>query len=279
MGYDLHVHSKISDGTQSVKDLVQEIAETGLDGFALTDHDTTAGWSEADQTAQKLGLDFVAGMEISCAGHGVSIHLLSYLHDPTYQPLLQEIARARKSRIHRAQRMVTLLSEDYPIDWDDVMEQTGEGATVGRPHIADALVAAGAVENRSEAFASILTPQSRYYVSHYAVNPVEAVRLVRAAGGVPVMAHPRARSRGRIASAELIEEMIDAGLAGLEVHHRDNSLEDQKWLHSIAFEHDLLVTGSSDYHGAGKPNRLGENTTDRHTVQRIRKLSTFSPSR
>lgn len=279
MGYDLHVHSKISDGTQSVKDLVQEIAETGLDGFALTDHDTTAGWSEADQTAQKLGLDFVAGMEISCAGHGVSIHLLSYLHDPTYQPLLQEIARARESRIHRAQRMVTLLSEDYPIDWDDVMEQTGEGATVGRPHIADALVAAGAVENRSEAFASILTPQSRYYVSHYAVNPVEAVRLVRAAGGVPVMAHPRARSRGRIASAKLIEEMIDAGLAGLEVHHRDNSLEDQKWLHSIAFEHDLLVTGSSDYHGAGKPNRLGENTTDRHTVQRIRKLSTFSPSR
>lgn len=279
MGYDLHVHSKISDGTQSVKDLVQEIAETGLDGFALTDHDTTAGWSEADQTAQKLGIDFVAGMEISCAGHGVSIHLLSYLHDPTYQPLLQEIARARESRIHRAQRMVTLLSEDYPIDWDDVMEQTGEGATVGRPHIADALVAAGAVENRSEAFASILTPQSRYYVSHYAVNPVEAVRLVRAAGGVPVMAHPRARSRGRIASAELIEEMIDAGLAGLEVHHRDNSLEDQKWLHSIAFEHDLLVTGSSDYHGAGKPNRLGENTTDRHTVQRIRKLSTFSPSR
>lgn len=275
MGYDLHVHSKISDGTQSVKDLVQEIAETGLDGFALTDHDTTAGWSEADQTAQKLGLDFVAGMEISCAGHGVSIHLLSYLHDPTYQPLLQEIARARESRIHRAQRMVTLLSEDYPIDWDDVMEQTGEGATVGRPHIADALVAAGAVENRSEAFASILTPQSRYYVSHYAVNPVEAVRLVRAAGGVPVMAHPRARSRGRIASAELIEEMIDAGLAGLEVHHRDNSLEDQKWLHSIAFEHDLLVTGSSDYHGAGKPNRLGENTTDLHTVQRIRKLSTF----
>ena len=201
------------------------------------------------------------------------------MHDPTYQPLLQEIARARESRIHRAQRMVTLLSEDYPIDWDDVMEQTGEGATVGRPHIADALVAAGAVENRSEAFASILTPQSRYYVSHYAVNPVEAVRLVRAAGGVPVMAHPRDRSRGRIASAELIEEMIDAGLAGLEVHHRDNSLEDQKWLHSIAFEHDLLVTGSSDYHGAGKPNRLGENTTDRHTVQRIRKLSTFSPGR
>lgn len=279
MGYDLHVHSKISDGTQSVKDLVQEIAETGLDGFALTDHDTTAGWPEADQTAQKLGLDFVAGMEISCAGHGVSIHLLSYLHDPTYQPLLQEIARARESRIHRAQRMVTLLSEDYPIDWDDVMEQTGEGATVGRPHIADALVAAGAVENRSEAFASILTPQSRYYVSHYAVNPVEAVRLVRAAGGVPVMAHPRARSRGRIASAELIEEMIDAGLAGLEVHHRDNSPEDQRWLLSVAFEHDLLVTGSSDYHGAGKPNRLGENTTDRHTVQRIRKLSTFSPNR
>ncbi|WP_346844477.1 PHP domain-containing protein [uncultured Rothia sp.] len=275
MGYDLHIHSKLSDGTQNVQELVQEIAETGLSGFALTDHDTTAGWVQAALLAEESGLDFLPGMEISCAGEGVSIHLLSYLHDPTYEPLLQEIARARESRMHRAQRMVELLSEDYPIDWRAVMEQTGDGATVGRPHLADALVATGIVATRSEAFATILTPQSRYYVSHYAVKPVDAVLLVRAAGGVPVMAHPRARTRGRVASEEMMESMIDAGLAGLEVYHRDNSAQDQKWLAELADSHGLLKTGSSDYHGAGKPNRLGENTTDAETVQALRELSTY----
>ncbi len=273
MTYDLHTHSRISDGTQTVDELVTEIAQTGLQGFALTDHDTVAGWPRAAELSAEFGLDFVPGMEISCSAAGLSVHLLCYLHDPTFAPLNDEINRARDSRMTRAQRMVELLAEDYPICWDDVLAQTGEGATVGRPHLADALVAAGVVADRSEAFASILTPRSRYYVPHYAVDPVDAVRLVRAAGGVPVMAHPRARSRGRIASPELIEEMIAAGLAGLEVFHRDNAPEDQRWLASLARSHDLLITGSSDYHGAGKPNRLGENTTSAETVARIRELA------
>lgn len=270
--YDLHTHSRISDGTQPVAELVADVAAAGLTGFALTDHDTTAGWAEAQETAGRLGLDFLPGMEISCSAQGVSIHLLSYLHDPANEALLAEINRARDSRVGRAQRMVERLAEDYPITWETVQEQVHEGATVGRPHIADALVALGAVANRSEAFETILTTRSKYYVPHYAVNPVKAVELVRAAGGVPVMAHPKASARGKLASNETIYTMIEAGLAGFEVYHRDNPEEGRAWLLDTAAKHDLLVTGSSDYHGAGKPNRLGENTTPRETVERIREF-------
>ncbi|WP_421084803.1 PHP domain-containing protein [Rothia nasimurium] len=271
--YDLHTHSQISDGTQPVRELVADVAATGLTGFALTDHDTTAGWAEAELEAGRLGLDFLPGMEISCSAQGVSIHLLSYLHDPANEALLAEINRARDSRVGRAQRMVERLAEDYPITWETVQNQVHEGATVGRPHIADALVTLGAVANRSEAFETILTTRSKYYVPHYAVDPVRAVELVRAAGGVPVMAHPKASARGKLASDETIYAMIEVGLAGFEVYHRDNPEEDRTWLLETAAKHDLLVTGSSDYHGTGKPNRLGENTTPRETVERIRDLA------
>ncbi|MDO4898448.1 MAG: PHP domain-containing protein [Rothia sp. (in: high G+C Gram-positive bacteria)] len=271
--YDLHTHSQISDGTQSVQELVAEIASSGLTGFALTDHDTTAGWDEASSLAAQHSLDFLPGMEISCASGGLSVHVLSYLHNPKNAALLTEVERARQSRVGRAQRMVELLALDFPITWQDVQAQVHPGATVGRPHIADALVASKVVANRSEAFESILTPTSPYYVNHYAIDPVEAVRLVKAAGGVPIMAHPMARSRGKVASEELIYSMLEAGLAGLEIYHRDNPEEDRRWLLEVAAEHDLLVTGSSDYHGAGKPNRLGENTTSAQTVQAIRELA------
>lgn len=273
MLYDLHTHSALSDGTQSVDDLVAEIATTKLAGFALTDHDTSVGWAHAAELAEGYGLDFVPGMEVSCSVAGLSVHLLSYYHNPKDHNLFAEIAKARSARLTRAQKMVELISEDYPITWEHVQEHVGVGATVGRPHIADALVAAGSVENRSAAFASILAPSAPYYVPHYAVHPVQAVKLVREAGGVPVMAHPRARARGRVSSVELIEEMIDAGLCGLEVYHRDNAEEDRAVLLDIAGQHDLLVTGSSDYHGAGKPNRLGENTTPVEIVQGIRELA------
>ncbi|QRZ62212.1 PHP domain-containing protein [Rothia sp. ZJ932] len=270
MAYDLHTHSALSDGTQTVDELVGEIAGTGLTGFALTDHDTCVGWTRAAELADVYGLDFVPGMEVSCATSGLSVHLLSYYHDPENTDLFAEINLARDSRITRAQKMVDLIAVDYPVTWDLVQEHVGEEATVGRPHIADALVTAGCVSTRSEAFATILTPASPYYVSHYAVDPVKAVKLVRAAGGVPVMAHPFARSRGRVASVELLEQMIDAGLCGLEINHRDNAEDDRAVLRVLAQKHDLIVTGASDYHGAGKPNRLGENTTTGQMVERIR---------
>lgn len=271
--YDLHTHSCMSDGTQPVAELVAEVAKQGLTGFALTDHDTTDGWAIAAAEAKRWGLDFLPGMEISCSVQGVSVHLLCYLHDPHNTDLCAEMERSRSARQGRAQRMVELLGEDYPLTWDIVQEHVHEGATVGRPHIADALVAIGAVSTRTEAFQRVLTPSSPYYVPHYAVDPVEAVHLVRQAGGVPVIAHPRAPSRGRLARDETIFAMIDAGLAGVEVYHRDNPVEGRRWLLDLASRHNLLVTGSSDYHGTGKPNRLGENTTAASTVAALRALA------
>lgn len=272
---DLHAHSNVSDGTESPSQLMAAAAAAGLDVVALTDHDQTSGWAEAATAALETGVGLVPGMEISCkTARGVSVHLLSYLHDPTQQALLAEIDKARDARVHRARKMVELISEDYPITWDLVGEQSAPGATLGRPHIADALVAAGVVSSRSEAFATVLTSQSRYYVGHYAVDPVSAVELVRAAGGVPVFAHPMAELRGRVVEPEVFDDMIEAGLLGLEIDHRDNSASGRRFLQSLASRHDLIVTGSSDYHGTGKPNRLGENSTSVEMLRRILEAGT-----
>ncbi len=262
MRIDLHTHSNVSDGTQPPAELVAAAAAARLDVMALTDHDSTAGWSEALDAAKRHGVGLVPGMEVSCAtDRGISVHLLSYLHDPEHPGLLEEITKAKVARLTRAERMVERLAEDYPLNWDDVSAHVAPGATVGRPHIADALVAAGIVADRNEAFANILTSHSRYFVSHYAPDPVLAVELVRAAGGVPVFAHPVAAARGRVVGPEIFHDMIDAGLLGLEVDHRDNPAEGRAWLRELARANGLIVTGSSDFHGTGKPNHLGENLT------------------
>jgi len=267
---DLHAHSNVSDGTQPPAALVAAASAARLDILALTDHDSTAGWAQALSAARELGVGLVPGMEISCkTPEGISVHLLSYLHDPAHPGLLEEITKSKDARLTRAERMVERLAEDYPLNWDDVSAHVAPGATVGRPHIADALVAAGIAADRNEAFASILTSHSRYFVSHYAPDPVLAVQLVRAAGGVPVFAHPVASSRGRVVAPHIFHDMIDAGLLGLEVDHRDNPPEGREWLRALAREEGLMVTGSSDYHGAGKPNLLGENTTAQDVLERI----------
>lgn len=275
MRIDLHAHSNVSDGTESPADVMASAARAGLDVVALTDHDSTAGWAAAAAAAVTNGLALVPGMEVSCrTEEGISVHLLSYLHDPAHPGLLEEITKAKDSRLTRAERMVTILAEDYPLTWDDVIHHVAPGATLGRPHIADALVAAGVVEDRSEAFASILTSRSRYFIPHYAPDPATAVALVRAAGGVPVFAHPVATARGRIVGERTYRDMIDAGLAGLEINHRDNPEEGRAFLRRLAAKHGLLVTGSSDYHGTGKPNLLGENLTAPDMLARIEELGT-----
>jgi predicted metal-dependent phosphoesterase TrpH len=218
-------------------------------------------------------------MEISCTtSQGISVHLLCYLHDPLHAGLLAEITKAKEARLTRAERMVERLGEDYPLNWGDVSAHVAPGATVGRPHIADAMVAAGIVADRNEAFANILTSHSRYFVSHYAPDPVLAVELVRAAGGVPVFAHPRASARGRVVAPDIFHDMIDAGLLGLEVEHRDNPPQGREWLRELALKTGLFVTGSSDYHGAGKPNLLGENLTDPEVLARILAAGTGTPA-
>ena len=277
MRIDLHTHSTASDGTQSPAAVVSSAAEAGLDVLALTDHDTTRGWAEAAAAAQHHGIALVRGIEISCQHEGITIHLLGYLQDPASPGLLEEQSRSRQSRETRAQRIVELLSRDLPLHWDDVLEQIGPGATIGRPHIADALVAKGIVASRDAAFADYLYDGSPYSARHYASDPVEAVRLVREAGGVAVMAHPFASQRGRVVDDSIIEAMAAAGMAGLEVHHRDHDGDEVRHGLDLAASLDLFVTGSSDYHGAGKCNLLGENTTDPAVLQRIEDLATGVP--
>jgi predicted metal-dependent phosphoesterase TrpH len=271
---DLHAHSTASDGTQPPAEVVASAAAAGLDVVALTDHDTTAGWGEAADAAKNHRIALVRGIEISCQHGGISIHLLCYLHNPAATGLLAELDRSREGRETRAQRMVELLSHDFPLDWDDVLKHVEPGATIGRPHIADAMVDKGIVISREQAFAEYLNDESAYYVSHYAPDPVLAVQLVGEAGGVAVMAHPFASIRGRVVAESVIEAMAAAGMAGLEVHHRDHSGAQVRHGLELAASLGLFVTGSSDYHGAGKPNLLGENTTDPEVLARIEGLAT-----
>ena len=275
MRIDLHTHSTESDGTQAPADVVASAREAGLDVLALTDHDTTRGWAAARGAAQAAGLGFVPGIEISCQRGGRSIHLLGYLVDPGNQALVTELEQARRSRLTRMDRMVERMAADgIPISIEEVRAQLAPGATLGRPHLADALVAAGVVPDRAAAFRDWLHNDSRYYVSHYAVDPVRAIALVAAAGGVSVIAHPFTGSRGRVLDPAVVLEMVDAGLDGLEVDHRDHDDAARDLARSIVREHDLIATGSSDYHGSGKLNRLGENATSPEQFERILAAST-----
>ncbi|MBK7722742.1 MAG: PHP domain-containing protein [Austwickia sp.] len=258
---DLHTHSRASDGTQTPAELVAEAAGRGLSVLGLTDHDTTAGWAEAEVAAQRARIILVRGIEVSCLHDGISLHVLSYLHDPDDPPLLAELERARASRQQRARLIVDRLAEDFPLAYDDVLAQVHGDATVGRPHIADAMVAAGIVSDRDAAFREYLYTGSPYYVTHYAPDPVTAVRLIRAAGGVPVMAHPFAAARGRIVSDDVIASMAQAGLAGLEARHPDHTPDQVAHAAGLARELGLLASGASDYHGAGKTVRLAQEVT------------------
>ena len=275
---DLHTHSTASDGTLAPAEVVAAAVAAGLDVLALTDHDSTLGWAQAAAAARSLGVALVPGTEISCRSNGISVHLLSYLHDPLHPGLAEQFAMTRDDRVWRARRMVDLINIDYPLTWDDVQAQVPDGATVGRPHIADALVARGHLATRDDAFASILLTGSPYYVGHYAPEVTEAITLVRDAGGVPVVAHARAGRRGRLGADRPVEPMVtdddlaafaEAGLAGLEVDHRDHSETDRAQLRSLAADLGLLATGSSDFHGTGKSNRLGENRTAAEVLEAI----------
>jgi 3',5'-nucleoside bisphosphate phosphatase len=266
---DLHAHTTVSDGTESPARLMAQAGAAGLWGIALTDHDSTSGWAEAATAVSETGVVLIPGMELSTREGFMSVHMLGYLIDPLEPALLAETARIRESRLTRAEEIVRRIGRDYELSWDDVMAQTTEGTTIGRPHIADALVARGHVTTRSAAFEAILDPRWGYAQPHYAPDPLTGVRLIREAGGVPVLAHPGTRGADRIVAPERLAKLVEAGLFGLEIDHPENRDDAKPRLHELARRFGLAVTGSSDYHGSGKPNRLGECRTAPAVVEEI----------
>ena len=269
--FDLHTHSVHSDGTTRPAAIAREAAELGLTGFALTDHDTIDGWEEARDEAASAGIEFLPGIEITTKFGGRSRHLLGYGIAPQAGELVEALAAVRESRTSRAREMVRRLAPDFGITWEEVLGEE-DARTVGRPHIADALVAAGHFADRTAAFAEVLHPRSPYYLGTMAIDTVEAIRLVRAAGGVAVLAHPAA-DRQRMPQPESdIARFARAGLWGIELDHPENRADWLPALRVAAVDLGLTATGASDYHGAGKPNRLGERTTPEDTVAVLRSL-------
>jgi predicted metal-dependent phosphoesterase TrpH len=263
MPVDLHAHSRFSDGTDSPEELVTAAAAAGLTTVALTDHDTMQGVPEALATGERLGVTVVPGVELSCMYEGIPLHLLGYWPDPADPAFAAELVVNRDDRLPRAQEITRRLgAAGIPVTWSDVERATPPGATVGRPHIADALVAVGVVADRGEAFAVYLNNGTPYYVPQHSTPPVRGVELIVAAGGVPVIAHPGASKRGTVVPDSLLAEMADAGMAAVEVNHPDHDSATRGHYRALAKELGLLVTGSSDYHGTGKTNRLGQEITD-----------------
>jgi predicted metal-dependent phosphoesterase TrpH len=280
MKIDLHAHSTASDGTDTPAELVAQAAAAGLDVVAITDHDGLSGWDEAAD-AVPVGLTLIRGVELSAAadvdGRRIDLHLLGYLPDPGYAPLAEEMTAIRKSRVGRARRIVEAIAADgYPVSWDSVRERA-QGA-VGRPHIASELVDAGLVATVSDAFSDAwIGPHGRYYLSERKVPVLEAIALVRAAGGAPVFAHPGAAQRGATVPDSTIAQMTAAGLVGLEVDHPDHDAPTRAHLRGVAAELGLLVTGSSDYHGSRKPTKIGAELTDPEAYAALLAAAAGSP--
>jgi predicted metal-dependent phosphoesterase TrpH len=284
---DLHTHSTRSDGLDTPSQLVTNAAKAGINVLALTDHDTVSGWDEARSKAVELGLGFIPGIEVTSVSDierfgrkiRISVHLLAYLPDPNHEALSLVLGDTVATREARARAIVEKLAEELPISWEMVMDHLDKGATIGRPAIADTLVTMKVVSNRSEAFDYYLATDGPFYVSHSTVSTVDAIELIGKAGGVSVIGHPLTGVGPNTNPEDLpldhFEEMIGKGLSGVEVYHRDVPEAARSWLLDVAAKHDLIVTGSSDYHGvAGKPNQLGENITSQEMLDRIVKLGT-----
>ena len=259
---DLHTHTTASDGTDSPFALVKKALATGVTTLGITDHDSTAGWAEAI-TAIQPQIQLVLGAEVSClTTDGISVHMLGLLFDGDDQQMQQMLSDSRDTRLPRMRKMVALLQADgFDISLEDVYQAAPDQATIGRPHLADALVAKKIVATRDEAFADLLHNESKYYVTHAAPTPADAIATIKRAGGVAVIAHPFASRRGQILTADTFQDLVAAGLDGIEVHHRDQNAAEQQVLTEIAGELHLVTTGASDYHGTGKLNAMAENTT------------------
>jgi hypothetical protein len=263
MRIDLHAHSRVSDGTTSPAAVVERAVAVGLDVIALTDHDTAAGWVEGAAAAARLGIGFVPGIELSTIHQRRGVHVLAYLVDPTYPALRAEMDKIVAGRESRLAAMLGALGDaGVVVTVEEVRQQAGDHQIIGRPHVADALVARGIVGDRSEAFERLLNPGRAGFVVRYAPATGDLIALITEAGGAAVIAHPWGRGSRHVLDEPTLADLRDAGLVGIEVDHEDHAPEDRARLRQVALRLGLVATGSSDYHGAGKVGHdLGCNLT------------------
>jgi 3',5'-nucleoside bisphosphate phosphatase len=273
MRADLHVHSNASDGTDAPAEVIRRAAQAGLDAVALTDHDTVAGHEQA-RRALPDSLTLVPGMELSCRLQDHSVHLLAYLFDPGQPELAAELTLIRDDRVLRAQAMVRRLAElGVDVSWEQVAAIAGP-AVVGRPHIARAMAASGAIAEPREAFTlDWIADGGRAYVDRYALEPVHAIRLVQAAGGAAVLAHPRASREGHV-SDEQIARLAAVGLAGVEVFHPDQPDSERASLLALTHDLGLLASGGSDDHGRLTGHRIGSEVAGADVYQKLVSMTT-----
>ena len=279
MRIDLHTHSGVSDGTDTPTQLVLAAGAAGLDVVAITDHDTTASWAEATEAATANHITLVRGTEMSTVLGDASVHLLGYLFDPDDADLAAELDHISNDRVPRLQRITALMGSELgsKVTWADVLARSGDADSVGRPHLADALIAIGEATSREDAFDRLIGPTSPAYVPKYAPGTSSSIALVRAAGGVPVLAHPWARGRRGELDVDTLAGLRDAGLVGLEVDHLDQDEETREALRRVADDLGLVITGSSDYHGTGKQGfALGACTTSPQSYEAI--LAALGPN-
>lgn len=271
MSFDLHTHSNRSDGVHEPRDVVRFAREAGLEGMALTDHDSLEGYDEAVVAGSELSVEIISGVELSTIHRGGSVHMLGLFLDPHDELFADHLRRLRNDRVERAQRMVARLNElGVPVTWDRVRE-IAKGESVGRPHIADAMIETGVITKRDHAF----TPEwighdGRAYVERHTLTPLEGVAVIRQAGGAPVLAHPVWTAREESLTISEIEDLVEAGLVGLEVDHPDHDAEARAFYGALAGRLGLVPTGASDWHGNEHGGMIGSNRTDRERVERLR---------
>lgn len=273
MTIDLHTHSTCSDGTTTPSETVALAVAAGLGGLALTDHDTTDGWDEAAAACRAAGLRFVPGIELSTEVAGRSVHILGYYMNPGYEPLVTECDRLRNERLRRAEAIVAkLVAMGVDITVPDVLVRAGT-APVGRPHIAAAMVAAGAIADSDEAYDGFIEDGGPAYEPKHALSPQDGVALIRAAGGVAVLAHPGLSTRDAQVDLALLDALTSVGLAGVEADHAAHDEVAQKFWREAARQRSLLVTGASDFHGTRKEATIGAGTTSSAVVDALGHLS------
>jgi len=271
-GIDLHTHTTFSDGTFTPTEAVRHAVGLGLEAVAISDHDSTEGLDEAFAAAQGTGLEVVPAVEFSTLHDHGGIHVLTYWPELDHREFQAELARLREDRWTRGERMVRNLQDlGYPVAFERV-QQIAEGKNIGRPHVAQALVEAGVVTTVKEAFSDqLIGSGGRAYVEKHAIHPVEAVRLMRRAGGLAVLAHPVHWRDGLPVPGSVIEDMVEAGLDGLECAHPDQQDAVEAHYRDLARRYGLVATGSSDCHGTRyDPVRMGSVTTDPEEFARMK---------